>query len=77
MPASHDADVAEILSRARAAIDPEGRASLVWEAVSRAGESVRIIPLAHPAYTKIAADRIVAATVDASGMIDLGTVDLL
>lgn len=77
VPASHDADVAETLSRARAAIDPEGRASLVWEAVSRAGESVRIIPLAHPAYTKIAADRIVAATVDASGMIDLGTVDLL
>lgn len=74
--AAYDAAIAETLSRAWSAPGPSEREALVREALAQAGESLPIIPLGHPAYTKVASERVLASTVDASGRIDLVASDL-
>ena len=41
-----------------------------------AGESLDVIPLVHPAYTKIATERVSHARVDPWGAVDCATVEL-
>ena len=66
-----------VLAEARRTIDVATRRALIQDALSMAGESLPFIPLAHPAYTKIASDRVAASAVDASGKIDLFASELV
>lgn len=66
-----------VLAEARRTIDVATRRALIQDALSMAGESLPLIPLAHPAYTKIASDRVAASAVDASGKIDLFASELV
>lgn len=72
-----DEQLDHVLAEARRAIDVATRRALIQDALSMAGESLPLIPLAHPAYTKIASDRVAASAVDASGKIDLFASDLV
>lgn len=66
-----------VLAEARRTIDVATRRALIQDALSMAGESLPLIPLAHPAYTKIASDRVAASAVDAFGKIDLFASELV
>lgn len=72
-----DEQLDHVLAEARRATDVATRRALIQDALSMAGESLPLIPLAHPAYTKIASDRVAASAVDASGKIDLFASDLV
>lgn len=75
--AAHDASVEQALSPAWEMGDSAEREVMIWEALAKAGEGLPIIPLAHPAYTKIASERVATSVVDASGTIDLYSSELL
>ncbi len=66
-----------VLAEARRATDVATRRALIQDALSMAGESLPLIPLAHPAYPKIASDRVADAAVAASGKIDLFASELV
>lgn len=72
-----DEQLDHVLAEARRATDVATRRALIQDALSMAGESLPLIPLAHPAYTKIASDRVAASAVDASGKIDLFASELV
>lgn len=59
-----------------AAADDASREERVREVVALAGESLDVIPLVHPAYTKIATERVSHARVDPWGAVDCATVEL-
>lgn len=75
--AAQDPVLADILERARIAVDSSERSALMAEALAKAGEDGAVIPLAHPAYTKIVSERVASAAVGASGAVDLAVADLL
>lgn len=72
-----DEQLDHVLAEARRTTDVATRRALIKDALSMAGESLPLIPLAHPAYTKIASDRVAASAVDASGKIDLFASELV
>lgn len=72
-----DEQLDHVLAEARRATDVAARRALIQDALSMAGESLPLIPLAHPAYTKIASDRVAASAVDAFGKIDLFASELV
>ena len=72
-----DEQLDHVLAEARRATNVATRRALIQDALSMAGESLPLIPLAHPAYTKIASDRVAASAVDASGKIDLFASELV
>lgn len=72
-----DEQLDHVLAEARRATDVATRRALIQDALSMAGESLPLIPLAHPAYTKIASDRVAASAVDAFGKIDLFASELV
>lgn len=75
--AHRDEQLDRVLAEARQATDAAARRVLIQDALSMAGESLPFIPLAHPAYTKIASERVAVSAVDASGKIDLFASDLV
>lgn len=75
--ACRDEQVDRSLDEARRTTDSAARSALIQDALTMMGESLPLLPLAHPAYTKIASDRIAASSVDASGRIDLFASDLV
>lgn len=72
-----DEQLDHVLAEAHRATDVAARRALIQDALSMAGESLPLIPLAHPAYTKIASDRVAASAVDAFGKIDLFASELV
>lgn len=72
-----DEQLDHVLAEACRATDVAARRALIQDALSMAGESLPLIPLAHPAYTKIASDRVAASAVDAFGKIDLFASELV
>ena len=72
-----DEQLDHVLAEARRTTDVATRRALIQDALSMAGESLPLIPLAHPAYTKIASDRVAASAVDAFGKIDLFASELV
>lgn len=72
-----DEGVDHALAEARRMADGAARRAFIQDALAMAGESLPLLPLAHPAYTKIASDRVAASAVDASGKIDLFASDLV
>lgn len=75
--AHRDEQLDRVLAEARRATDVATRRVLIQDALSMAGESLPLIPLAHPAYTKIASERVAVSAVDASGKIDLFASELV
>lgn len=75
--AHRDEQLDHVLAEARRATDVATRRALIQDALSIAGESLPLIPLAHPTYTKIASDRVAASAVDAFGKIDLFASELV
>lgn len=70
-------ELSEVLAAIPATVDETTRLDRVGEALALAGEELAVIPLAHPAYTMVVADRVVAANVGSRGTIELDTVELI
>lgn len=57
--------------------DAAARAERAEEVLALASEAMFMIPLVHPTYAKVASDRVQMANVLPSGLVDLGSVELV
>lgn len=57
--------------------DATERTERAREALVLASEAMPMIPLVHPAYAKVASDRVQMANVLPNGLVDLGSVELV
>ena len=71
-----DADLSATLEGAATLTDAPARAARVEEALALAGAGLPVIPLVHPAYTKIADDRVSTAKVCPDGTVDPQSIEL-